>query len=460
MSSGVAKSSNNNATRARSGVSLYGLRTKSESSATSTAKEEIYATPLKPEPSPKVTTPSTPSHKICNICKGMEDLRSLNLKNAILEFTGKIEIIRELTKSFHNNSSTLDHALDTIKHFIVRVEPDKLNNCFAKIDSGIHSLRNDVASLPSVAYLEGRIDSLDGKLSNMAKLDTRIEAMEHRLAELSNSSSKLVVIDDKLPSLNNYIAKLDSIEQCVNDRVRRISSMSNSNDLTEHISRLESLCSQLSRKIELTNQQHGNATPSSINIQSNPVIDSPVPNPNTCLIIGDSNTKHIKLDDNQITSQRIPTYLIEDIDPNLCIGYKKIWIHVGTNNIKTIRCSNTKDVYRHFDTLMYKLNVIRSLCPHSKIVVSPIPPTAVLALNYRAIVFNRLLLSQRRFFSTMDFNMFCGNDGKLMDIYRCYMSREDKIHFGSLAIKILTSKIKHCFSHLDHRSYASAAKQY
>ena len=26
--------------------------------------------------------------------------------------------------------------------------------------------------------------------------------------------------------------------------------------------------------------------------------------------------------------------------------------------------------------------------------------------------------------------------------------------------KILTSKIKHCFSHLDHRSYVSAAKQY
>ena len=40
------------------------------------------------------------------------------------------------------------------------------------------------------------------------------------------------------------------------------------------------------------------------------------------------------------------------------------------------------------------------------------------------------------------------------------MNREDKIHFGSLGIKILTSKIKHCFSHLDHRSYASAAKQY
>ena len=259
----------------------------------------------------------------------------------------------------HNNSSTLDHALDTIKHFIVRVEPDKLNDCFAKIDSGIHSLHNEVASLPSVAYLEDRLESLEGKLPNMIKLDTRIEEMEHRLAELSNISSKLVMIDGKLPrpSLDNYIAKLDSIEECVNDKVTRISSMSNSNDLTEYISRLESLCSQLSRKLKLTNQQHGNTIPSSINMQSNPVIDSPVPNPKTCLIIGDSDTKHIKSDDDQITSQRIPTYLIEDIDPNLCIEYKKIWIHVGTNNIKTIRCSNTNDIYRHFDILMHKLNV-------------------------------------------------------------------------------------------------------
>ena len=109
---------------------------------------------------------------------------------------------------------------------------------------------------------------------------------------------------------------------------------------------------------------------------------------------------------------------------------------------------------------MHKLNNIRSLCPHSKIVVSPIPPTAILALNKRAIAFNKLLLSQKRFFSTMDFNMFCGPDGKLMDIYRCYNNVGDKIHFGSLGIKILTSKIKHCMSHLDHRSYASAAKQY
>ena len=191
-----------------------------------------------------------------------------------------------------------------------------------------------------------------------------------------------------------------------------------------------------------------------------PISNSCAPNPNTCLILGNSNTKYIKIDDDLLSSHRIPTYLIEDIDSNVCAGYKKIWVHVGTNNIKTIRCSNTNDIHRHFNNFIHKLDIIRSICPHSKIIVSPIPPTAIPALNKRAIIFNRLLFSQQRFFITMDFNMFCGSDGNLMNIYRCYMNRDNKIHFGSLGIKILTSKIKHCISHIDHRSYASAVKQY
>ena len=105
-----------------------------------------------------------------------------------------------------------------------------------------------------------------------------------------------------------------------------------------------------------------------------PISNSCAPNPNTCLILGDSSTKYIKIDDDLLSSHRIPTYLIEDIDPNVCAGYKKIWVHVGTNNIKTIRCSNTNDIHRHFNNFIHKLDIIRSMCPHSKIIVSSIPP--------------------------------------------------------------------------------------
>ena len=153
---------------------------------------------------------------------------------------------------------------------------------------------------------------------------------------------------------------------------------------------------------------------------------------------------------------------MEDIDPNLCAGFKKIWIHVGTNNIKSIRCGNSNDIHRHFNTLMHKLKAIQSICPHSKVVVSPIPPTAIDVLNRRAIMFNKLLFSHKTFFTTLNLNIFCGSNGRLMDIYRCYNNRQNRIHFGSFGIKILTSKVKHCLSmsHINHRSYASAIRQY
>ena len=83
----------------------------------------------------------------------MEDLRNVNLEDAISNFTDKIEIFKDLTKSFDNNNSTLSHALDTIKYFIIHIEPDKLNDCFAKIDSGINSLHSEIANLPNIPMI-------------------------------------------------------------------------------------------------------------------------------------------------------------------------------------------------------------------------------------------------------------------------------------------------------------------
>ena len=58
---GLSKSSN----KVRSGSSRYGLRTKSESSAVSTPKDNTYLSLIKPEVTlPISTTPSTPSSKI------------------------------------------------------------------------------------------------------------------------------------------------------------------------------------------------------------------------------------------------------------------------------------------------------------------------------------------------------------------------------------------------------------
>ena len=122
--------------------------------------------------------------------------------------------------------------------------------------------------------------------------------------------------------------------------------------------------------------------------------NAPAPSPKTCIILGDSNTKYVKLENNHLDSHRIPTYTINDIDPNSCIGYKKIWIHVGINNLKTLNCKNINVIHGHFNTLIQKLNAIRSLCPHSKLMVSRILPTAIPTLNKRALIFNKLLFEQ------------------------------------------------------------------
>ena len=463
-----ARSGSKSSNRTRNGSARSGLRSKSESAASNIPKEDIYKTPLKSTVTPQ-TTPSTPSSGVCVVCKGIDDLRSLNFRNAVTEFSDKIEAFKQLTKSFNDNNSTLSHALDTIKHFIMHVKPDKINDSFASLDSSLNSLRSEVTCLPNITYLENRLKALEGKLSDLSDIRTKvdtiytnIDSLEDRLSELASISNKPVIANDKLDDFNKYIARLNSMEESLDDKIKSIPPSNSHQDLTEHISKLESLCTQLNTKLDFTNINHNNPSPIMAHSPAtqSPISNSCAPNPNTCLILGDSNTKYIKIDDDVLNSHRIPTYLIEDIDPNVCAGYKKIWVHVGTNNIKTIRCSNTNDIHRHFNNFIHKLDIIRSICPHSKIIVSPIPPTAIPALNKCAIIFNRLLFSQQRFFITMYFNMFCGSDRNLMNIYRCYMNRDDKIHFGSLGIKILTSKIKHCISHIDHRSYASVVKQY
>ena len=100
---------------------------------------------------------------------------------------------------------------------------------------------------------------------------------------------------------------------------------------------LELICSQLKNKMDTFNFSQSIPTSTletGINDSRKFSASTPPPNPNTCIIIGDSNTRHVSLKSNTLDSFRVPTFLIEDIDPNQCVGYKKIWIHVGTTTSK------------------------------------------------------------------------------------------------------------------------------
>ena len=60
----------------------------------------------------------------------------------------------------------------------------------------------------------------------------------------------------------------------------------------------------------------------------NTTISAKPPSKNITLILGDSNTKYTFIPN----SICIATYVIEDIDPEMCMKYKSVWIHCGVNN--------------------------------------------------------------------------------------------------------------------------------
>ena len=402
-----------------------------------TSRSTLQITPTKPSPtkhsgngpnsSPAPSTPSNNNRK-CSVCQGIEELRSFKLNEAVQEFSSKLDSYREISKSLGDNSSDLNHAITTIKHFILHLKPSVVENYFESIES------------------------------------------------------KVSAVSDNLADLSNYVTKLDAIHELIGSTNKLIhlktSSSASGNNLLDvidsRIQKLESICAELSNKLESFDlsplqqyqQRFNDIIADSAHLHDpckarNLVVPSTsatqrTPKTNTVLIIGDSNTKYANLINSP--SVRLPTYLIEDIDPVKCFGYHKIWVHVGINNLKSRNCQNHNDIIRHFNHFMHKLNIIRQNCPNSKIVVSPILPTSIHALNERAIAFNRMLFAKTNWFEELNFNLFCGADGKLLKKFRCYGNGRDNIHLGAVGIQALTIKVKHALSFTDSRSYAHAVK--
>ena len=154
--------------------------------------------------------------------------------------------------------------------------------------------------------------------------------------------------------------------------------------------------------------------------------------PNSILVLGDSNTRHIRLGGPHITMRREPTFTVEAIDPHKVIGYHKVWIHVGINSLKRHHCRNMTEVKHKFDIFMKKVDEIKSVSPNTKVIVSPILPTAILEFNSRALYFNSLLFAQKRQWGLLGFDAFCDSSGLLAPVYnyRRYSDKSDRIHLG------------------------------
>ena len=195
---------------------------------------------------------------------------------------------------------------------------------------------------------------------------------------------------------------------------------------------------------------------------------------NSCIILGDSNTKRLQFGTgagtfrDKIPGKGVQALTIEDIDPTSCIGYKNIIIHVGINNLKSTKIPmlygdrKNINVYEQFLLLGEKIDYICSLCPQSKIVVSPILPTKIDWLNQRALEFNQYLFEYLSIvdIKNLNFNIFLdANWDKLDNSFGCYNS-SDKIHLGRNGIRTLAKLIKDAVLKrgTDGRSFASVTR--
>ena len=199
-------------------------------------------------------------------------------------------------------------------------------------------------------------------------------------------------------------------------------------------------------------------------------------NNNECIILGDSNTDHYKFGEDKGTfgwllpGKRIPTMRIKHIDPEACIGYPNVNIHVGINDIrecappkfKAKTDALPKDIDTHVSNLVRKVNEIKRLSPGSRITVSSMLPTKLPGLNRRCGLFNNLLTELLRVsqpsVKVLTFRQFYNPETR--QLHEMYAARrsDDNVHLSRKARPVLAKAIKEGIlgSDVDTRSYSNA----
>ena len=201
-------------------------------------------------------------------------------------------------------------------------------------------------------------------------------------------------------------------------------------------------------------------------------------NKNSTLIVRDSNTNHIYFSHEKKNrsdlgrdtyGRRVQAFTIDEIEPINYVGFQNIVIQVGLNNLKNkyAEVDGTIDIDGIFSKWLLKVITIKQLCPYSRIVVFPIPPTRVRGLNDKARRFNALLFScLNKFWVELGFDNFLDSNYDLLDdnlgrLRILSSGRRDKIHLGRLGISKLSLMIKEVILmpryKVDSRSYPSVA---
>lgn len=191
---------------------------------------------------------------------------------------------------------------------------------------------------------------------------------------------------------------------------------------------------------------------------------------NSTIILGDSNTKHLKFSSGQqrekgtfgfnMPGQRVETFHINHIDEQKCLGYRNVIIHCGINDIRDSSPGRQPsdpeptDIEGHINNLINKIVRIKNMCPQSSVVVNPLLPTKNQRLNERVLKFNSLLF---QFLGTdkrgegvrsSNFMEFVDGRGVLKEEYGVWdrntndFSKRDILHVGKSGIRLLAKIIR------------------
>ena len=192
---------------------------------------------------------------------------------------------------------------------------------------------------------------------------------------------------------------------------------------------------------------------------------------NSTVILGDSNTKHLKFSTGErgekgtfgyrMPGKRVEAFHIREIDPHKCIGYQNIVIHCGINDLRNSSPGRLPtdpeptNIHAHFQTITEKICEIKSVCPYSSIHVSPILPTRNSKLNERAVKFNHMLFNflaediRGEGVRSLNLSEFVdAQTGLLCENLRVWDSRsgsynnKDILHIGKAGIRLLAGCVR------------------
>ena len=321
---------------------------------------------------------------------------------------------KNLCEACRLNEVTIFKSLSTSDNDI-----SSFDNLSLNIKTSIYDLEMEIKNIgEKVRVIEEEIFSHRGIITEL----------ENGLSELANKLNK--VFSQKLPS-NDLLPHNDNGNH---ESLRTSSSntkiIKSSPELTyTHFPRIEPNTSSptLRNKTKVLSRKHFTSNSHTYKSHRN--------HRPSILIMGDSNTKYVNLP--HANYHKIPTYTIEDIDPAKCIGYAKLWLHVGINNLKSVRCDGLDDVHKSFNLFMHKVDQIGKLSPSTTVIISPILPTGIKALNDRARAFNCLLFATKRWWHELNFSIFATGNNMLHNYYRCFGNPRDKIHLGFNGIREL-----------------------